>query len=361
MILVSSGAVSYGQTPRWLVRGEAIVACPCRVPCPCRSNARPSQPHCENLSYVRVVQGQYEKVKLDQLQYVWTADECTGGNHPRKPTVLYFPRTATPKQIDAVERIMTGESCSGAKPSGMRSSSTEMSALINGSRYLVKVRGKVELDVDIAPGPMPMEPLPALDLWGNTVTYARNISVKVNDPAAALKWDYSGLQANYRTFETTSDFADKGVLLGLFRDDTGGFNQTQRSLIRELHLEVPLSLAEFQQMLEQVRVASRSVPPVTRSDAFGSLGGTVLDPNQNPRSGARIELTSLASGFTQIAVTNPNGRYFLAHVPVGSYQVCGSTWDGKTFMRDCAEANVGSGQIAAKELHLVSLPATTKH
>src|ERR1700681_43416 len=80
----------WGQTiVPWEVRGEAVVTCPCKVPCPCRSNALPTQRHCENLSYVRVVEGNYGSTKLDGLEYLWAADECQPGPHSRRPTNLY--------------------------------------------------------------------------------------------------------------------------------------------------------------------------------------------------------------------------------------------------------------------------------
>lgn len=352
MISVLNLIEAFGQTPPWTVRGEAIVTCPCRVPCPCRSNAPPSQPHCENLSYVRVVQGSYGTVKLDRLQYVWAADECAGPKGARKPTTLYFAPSATARQIDAVERIMAGEHCAGKKAADMRSSVAPLVAGVEGSLYSVRIPGQVEMDVDVAPGPLPMEPLPALDLWGNSVSYARNITARINDPAAHLKWDYSGLQANYRTFEANSSMIENGWMLGLYRDDTGRFNEAHRSLIHELHLEVPLGRDEFKQMLDQVRLPARPVPATVKPDASGWVAGTVLDPGGKLRSGARLLLKPAAKGPTQITLTNPQGRYFVAHVPPGAYQLCASTWDGKALMRGCAQITVKSQQALSQALRL---------
>ena len=358
LVSAACGVTCLAQTQKWKVRGEAIVTCPCKVPCPCRSNAPPSQSHCENLSYVRFVDGSYGRVKLDGLQYLWAADECSRPGRTPKPTTLYFPRDATAGQIGAIENIMTGGHCARGKAEQMRLTKVELDAGANGSVYSVRAGSKARLDVDIMPGPELMEPLPALDLWGNTVSYARNITARMDDPQAGLKWDFSGLQANYRTFDCDSEFAAKGQLLGLFRDDVGRFNDMHRSLIHELHLEVPLSRDDFTRMLDQVHLPARPVAAI-RSDEHGSLGGTVFDPNGRPMSGARLTMQPSAAGFPQVAVANPNGRYFFARVPAGAYQVCASSWDGKTLMRDCRESDVKSGQPVSQDFRLAIQQAAT--
>ena len=44
----------------------------------------------------------------------------------------------------------------------------------------------------------------ALDQFSNTIEYALNLTYKVWDQAGALKWDYSGRQANFRTIDLGS-------------------------------------------------------------------------------------------------------------------------------------------------------------
>lgn len=351
--LAASRVSSFGQEAvQWLVRGEAVVTCPCKVPCPCRSNAPPSQPHCENLSYVRIVEGNYGATRLDGLEYVWAADECSGRRQPHKPTNLYFPRAATSAQIAAVEGIMTGESCSPSANSEMRWKRTDLSAGAAGSVYSVRAPSVLRMDVDLAPGPITMEPLPALDSWSNTVTYARNITAQIDDPQAGLKWDYSGLQANYRTFEMTSGLLEKGLMLAMFRDDTGRFNEMQRGLIRELHLEVPLTREEFQNMLAQVRGPAKPVPDSAGRDASGAVGGTVYGTNGQPRSGARIRMTATPPLSVPVAVSNADGRYFVSRVPPGAYRLCASAWDGQTAQRSCAPVSVKAGFALRQDLQM---------
>ena len=351
-IALFASTSSPAQVPKWRVRGEALVTCPCKVPCPCRSNAAPSQSHCENLSYVRITQGEYGKTKLDGVEYVWAADECTGRQHPRKPTNFYFaPKTAN-TQIQAVEHIMSGNHCARTDSADMRSKRVPLSAGASGGIYSVEVPKVLRMDVDLAPGSVPMEPLPALDNWSNAVTYARNITARIDDPQGKLKWDYSGLQANYRSFEIASEFVEKGLLLAMFRDDSGRFNEMHRSLIRELHLEVPLNSTEFQQMLAQVRLPARPVPEQIMNEASGSIAGTVLGPDERSRSGVRIRCKSTENVPVPAVVTNPAGNYFIARVPVGKFELCASSWDGTVAAQSCVPIEVKAEKVLRQDMKL---------
>ena len=341
-----------GNTAIWRVRGEAIVACPCRVPCPCRSNARPSTDHCENLSYVRIVDGSYGATKLNGVEYVWAADECTGA-HPVKPTTLYLGATVSAEQTRAIEKIMSGGQCRLNVASGMRARHVALRAAAGRGVYTVTSPRLLRLVVDVRPGPIAMEPLPALDSWGNTVSYVRNLADWVDDPAAKLKWDYSGRQANYRTFEMASSFVDSGLMLAMYRDDTGRFNETHRSLIRDLHLEVPLSASEFKAMLGQVS-ATGVVAASERNEAAGAVGGLVFGLDGHPRSGVRVQCKPRGGEPSVIAVTNAAGRYFLARVAPGMSEVCASSWDGTVAARSCLALDVQAGKIAEQDHRLTA-------
>jgi hypothetical protein len=320
------------------------------VPCPCRSNAPPSQPRCENLSYVRIVEGNYGTVKLDGLAYVWAADECTGGRHPRKPTTLYFPRRAADNQISAVENIMTGD-CDHAGHADVKAKRVELTAGASGSVYSVRAP-VLQLEVDLAPGPLVMEPLPALDSWSNTVSYARNITARIDDAQAGLQWDYSGLQANYRTFEMTSELLAKGLMLAMYRDDTGRFNDMHRQLIRELHLEVPLTRDEFQNMLAQVRGQAQTPSSAAVGDASGAVGGTIYGSDGQGWSGARIRMSGSAPTAVPIAVSNAGGQYFISRVPPGAYRMCASSWNGQQGQQECTPVTVKAGMVLRQDLRM---------
>jgi len=291
---------------------------------------------------VRIVEGNYDSLKLDGTEYVWAADECTGGHNPRKPTALYFARGTGQKQISAVENIMRGD-CTHTGSTDMKASRVDLVAGAAGSVYRVNAP-VLQLEVDLAPGPLPMEPLPALDSWSNTVTYARNITARIDDPKAGLKWDYSGMQANYRTFEMTSDLLRKGLTLAAYRDDTGRFNEMHRQLIRELHLEVPLTRDDFQNMLGQVRGPATHTATRDARDVSGAVGGTVYGVDGQPRSGARVRMTP-APAAAPVAVSNAGGQYFVSRVPPGAHRLCASSWDGQHMSEGCAPVLVKAGMV----------------
>src|SRR3954468_4860681 len=54
---------------------------------------------------------------------------------------------------------------------------------------------------------------------------------------------------------------------------------------------------------------------------FGTLTGVVTDPSQSVVPGAKITLTDTASGSTRDTVTNAEGYYSFASVPVGLYSL----------------------------------------
>jgi hypothetical protein len=295
------------------------------------------------------VEGNYGASRLNGVEYVWAADECTGRNREPKQTMLYFRRNATAAEVNAVENIMSG--ARGAH-TGMKVRRVDLTAGAARSLYWVRVPSLLRLDVDLAPGPVPMEPLPALDAWSNTVSYARNVTARIDDRQAGLKWDCSGLQANYRTFEMSSELLRKGLMLALYRDDSGRFNEMHRNLIRELHLEVPLTRDEFQSMLAQVRTPPPAVPDNAGKDASGALGGAVYGSDGKPRSGARVRVSATPAVAVPVAVSNAAGGYFLARVPPGVYEACGFTWDGKTAEKGCAPVTIKAGAVLRQDLKL---------
>jgi len=52
---------------------------------------------------------------------------------------------------------------------------------------------------------------------------------------------------------------------------------------------------------------------------FATLTGVVSDPSQSVIAGAKISLRDMASGSTRDTVTNGDGYYTFASVPVGAY------------------------------------------
>ena len=55
----AAGRASVPLSQAWHVKGEGLVCCPCKTPCPCRSNAAPTHKHCENTGLIHIHRGHY--------------------------------------------------------------------------------------------------------------------------------------------------------------------------------------------------------------------------------------------------------------------------------------------------------------
>ncbi|HJX91316.1 MAG TPA: carboxypeptidase-like regulatory domain-containing protein, partial [Pyrinomonadaceae bacterium] len=64
------------------------------------------------------------------------------------------------------------------------------------------------------------------------------------------------------------------------------------------------------------------VPTAIRAQVlYGALVGTVTDPNGAAVSGAKVELTNLATGTVSSTTTDDNGSYKINDLQVGTYKV----------------------------------------
>ena len=54
---------------------------------------------------------------------------------------------------------------------------------------------------------------------------------------------------------------------------------------------------------------------------FGQIHGVVHDSQHRPIAGARVELHAAGSAFAQIAITQADGSFAFASIPLGDYTV----------------------------------------
>ena len=67
---------------------------------------------------------------------------------------------------------------------------------------------------------------------------------------------------------------------------------------------------------------------------YGSLVGNVTDPNGAAVSGAKVEVTNLATGSVSSVMTDDRGGYALNDLQVGAYKVTISRSSFKTTIRE---------------------------
>jgi Flp pilus assembly protein TadD len=220
----------------WQLKGEGMVCCPCKSPCPCRSNGPPTYGHCENTGLMRIHQGHYGSVSLDGFQFVSFNNEMETRT---APDTLYVEPSATDEQLIALERIM--QSFNPLQPS-MLVNVERVPILFRASGrdnvYELKIPKLLEMRIRrrLTPAGEPLFAAAALDQFSNRIEYARNLTYKLWDGNGALKWDYSGHQANYRVIDLTSRAYTDQTMLIQFADGSGTFTKKQTDLIQSQKL-----------------------------------------------------------------------------------------------------------------------------
>ena len=223
----------------WHLKGEGIVCCPCRAPCPCRSNDKPSYGHCEATLYLRVRQGHYGPVNLNNMSLVNTSGDCAMSYEHL--AVFYFDRTTSREQQEAFLKLVASFfPAQSAEFPNVRSVDIKVE-VTDGHLYDISIPGVLKMIVDRnwsrSEPPIPM--LAAIDYFSNSLQYAQNLRYVMHDVGASLDFDYSRRQANYRDVDLDVQQYRSRRMLIQFQDGTGWFNEDQMRLIREFGLTVP--------------------------------------------------------------------------------------------------------------------------
>src|SRR5439155_2817785 len=168
----------------WHLKGHGFVCCSCDVPCPCRSNARPTYGRCENTGAYHVRQGHYGSTNLDGVTFVTTDGCCM--LMEASPTALYVNQSVTDEQVLALERLF--QSFDFLHPFmflRVRRSSISFTDTPE-AIYEVMVPGalKMKIQRQLDGRGDPLFPTAALDHFSNTIEYAHNLIYK--------SWDQEG-------------------------------------------------------------------------------------------------------------------------------------------------------------------------
>jgi len=235
----AAGRASVPLSQAWHVKGEGLVCCPCKTPCPCRSNAAPTHKHCENTGLIHIHRGHYGRVSLDGFNFI----AVNGAMETQTaPDMIYVEPTATDEQLIALERIM--QSFNPLQPSILLNVERVPISFVvsrHDNVYEVKIPKLLEIRMrrELNAQGKPLFTTAALDQFSNTIEYGRNLAYKLWDRNGALKWDYSGRQANFRTIDLDSGAYTDQTMLIQFADGSGGFNKKQLELIKSQNLPLP--------------------------------------------------------------------------------------------------------------------------
>lgn len=221
---------------KWHLQGEGMVCCPCKVPCPCRSNGPSTYGHCESAGAYRIREGHYQDVSLDGLTFV-SLHACMGPDNV--PSVLFVQPSVSNEKIIALERIF--QALNPLRPFVFVSVHRVAVSFVSSGgagTYEAKVPGLIDLKIHLLVDSdgKPHLQTAALDRFSNVLEYAQNQVYKVWDDNGRLKWDFSGRQANFRRIDLDSrDYAGRTMLIQ-FADGSGFFTDREMQLIQQLKL-----------------------------------------------------------------------------------------------------------------------------
>jgi hypothetical protein len=223
----------------WHLKGSGMVCCPCKVPCPCRSNGKASYGHCEATLYLRIRQGNYGPVNLDNLNIVNISGDCAMSySHV---AALYFDRAANHEQQIAFLKLMSSM-VPGQSAAFPYVRTVDIDTHVTDDHlYQVYIPGVLQMIVDRNWGGSepPMHLFAASDYFSNTLQYAQNLRYAVHDSGAKLDFDYSRRQANYRDIDLDAQQYRSKSMLIQYQDGAGSFNEDQQRLIHQLNLPLP--------------------------------------------------------------------------------------------------------------------------
>jgi hypothetical protein len=223
----------------WHLKGEGVVCCPCAVPCPCRTNGGATYGHCEATLYLRIREGYYGKVSLDNLNLVDTSGPC--GMSYEKLSAIYLDPSTPPQVQEAILELFASFSASGTTEFPHVREAPIHAEIKDGHLFHVTIPEILEMVVDRNWG-QAAPPLPAYaaqDRFANALQYVQNIRYRMHDDDAKLHFDYSRRQANYRSIDLdAADYRARRMIVQ-YLDGAGWFNAAMLQIIREQHLLIP--------------------------------------------------------------------------------------------------------------------------
>ena len=222
----------------WSLKGEGIVCCPCGVPCPCRSNGKPSYGHCEATLFLWIKQGHYGDVNLDGMNLVSSGGMCAVAYEPL--AALYFSSSDSPERQAAYLALRSSFYSTPHGNPHVRVVPLN-AQVVDQHLFKGSISGILEMVVDrnwgLSTPPMPM--VAAADHFANMLQYVENIRYSIHDPEAGLDFDYSRRQANYRVVDLTDEQYRSKSMLIQYADGSGWFSPGQMTLIKAQNLQVP--------------------------------------------------------------------------------------------------------------------------
>jgi len=245
--LIFLGAGSQSQTkanqtsatvPDFDVQGIGFTMCECTgFSCPCRKGGNPTHGSCDAADFAFIQKGNIGNVKMDGFKSVIIGD-LIDKDHTKTKAIVYFDDKTTPAQRDAflgMAKFMFGAGMPIAD-GPPKVVPVEFKESADKTTYVVNIPGILEEKAVLkrdANG-NPVNTVPAVDQWGNTIHYADAAVFKYDDKETGQKWDLSGRQSNLKFFHTTKKMYDNKELLAQHTSTTGEWTDEQRAMIKKM-------------------------------------------------------------------------------------------------------------------------------
>jgi hypothetical protein len=225
------------DVPDFDVQGISMTECSCTAyACPCRSNGHPDHHSCDAADFTYIKKGHYGKVDMTGFKAVVIGD-LIDTDKSKVHGTAYFDKNSTPEQRAAFNDMLAFM-FGWNPPNIVGTKVVPVNFKVTGDTYTLEVPGVLEekgvmkRDKD----GKPVHVVPAMDLWGNKITYVDNVVFKYHDQGVG-EWDLSGHQANVKEFHTTKAMYANQKMLMQHGDMTGTWTAEQKKMIEEMGMK----------------------------------------------------------------------------------------------------------------------------
>jgi hypothetical protein len=225
------------NVPDFDVQGISMTECACTAyACPCRSNGHPDHHSCDAADFTYIKKGHYGKVDMAGFKAVLVGD-LIDTDKSKVHGTAYFDKKSTPEQRAAFNEMISFM-FGWNPPNVVGSKVVPIDFKVSGDTYTLDVPGILEEKGVMKRGKdgKPMNVVPAMDLWGNKITYVDNVVFKYHDKGVG-EWDLSGHQANVKEFHTTKEMYANKKLLMQHGDMSGTWTAEQKKMIEEMGMK----------------------------------------------------------------------------------------------------------------------------
>jgi hypothetical protein len=225
--------------PDFDVQGISMTECQCTAyGCPCRSNGHPDHGSCDAADFTYIKHGHYGKVDMSGFKAVLIGD-LIDPDASKVHGTAYFDKSSSAEQQKAFNEMLSF--MFGWNPPhvvGVKMVDIDFKVSPDKNTYTLTIpdvldeKGVMKRDADGKPEHV----VPAMDLWGNKITYVDNVVFKYHDKGVG-EWDLSGHQANVKEFHTTKAMYDQKKLLMQHGDMSGTWTAEQKKMIQDMGMK----------------------------------------------------------------------------------------------------------------------------